>query len=215
MNAHHKKSTYKPPAPVHRARYSSGTAQLVADSSADQPAAPTTLARLGKAVERLPFGWQVRPCLSRPRLTQEGSAKADPPSSNPPTRSSTPSCLRSPSPQQRISSRKSSSTPSATRASRTCASASTSPTSSCPTSSTRSCAPVRRRSLCPVLDEFQSGPDASLRATGSLVALSLDDSEGEDVVAIDGRGASLSPSLSHSFRTSGGRLALAAQDASS
>lgn len=47
MNAHHRKRSYRPPPPKSTARFSSGTVDEGASS-------------LKKAVERVPFGWQVR-----------------------------------------------------------------------------------------------------------------------------------------------------------
>ncbi|GAA5909231.1 hypothetical protein JCM8208_005622 [Rhodotorula glutinis] len=137
MNAHHKKSTYKPPAPVHRARYSSGTTQLAAANSlgADQPAQPRQLARLSKAVERLPFGWQldaILPSFADPAAAQRLSHELE------------------------------------TAIGAACVS--------------YLCEGVNLADL--LVPEFLN----SFVRTGSLTALSLDDSEGEDVVAIDGRG---------------------------
>ncbi|GAA5856014.1 hypothetical protein JCM9279_003376 [Rhodotorula babjevae] len=135
MNAHHKKSTYKPPAPVHRARYSSGTAQLANSLDADQPARRTQLARLAKAVERLPFGWQldaIVPSLADPAAAQHLSQQL----------------------QDAVG--------------EACVS--------------YLCERVNLADL--LVPEFLN----SFVRTGSLTALSLDDSEGEDVVAIDGRG---------------------------
>ncbi|TNY23466.1 Proteophosphoglycan ppg4 [Rhodotorula diobovata] len=132
MNAHHKKSTYKPPAPVQRSRYSSGTA-LVADTASPEGARPR-LARLAKAVERLPFGWQldaIIPSLgstNAQHFTKELQDAVDE------------ACV------------------------------------------SYLCEGVNLADL--LEPEFLN----SFVRSGSLVALSLDDSEGEDVVAIDGRG---------------------------
>ncbi|BGP47873.1 hypothetical protein JCM10450v2_003738 [Rhodotorula kratochvilovae] len=131
MNAHHKKSTYKPPAPVQRARYTAGTAQL-SGTNADE--ACTQLARLSRAVERLPFGWQLDAII--PSVGSSGSA------------------VLADELKKAVS-------------------------EACPF---YLCEGVNLADL--LEPEFLN----SFIRTGSLVALSLDDSEGADVVAIDGRG---------------------------
>ncbi|GAA6051360.1 hypothetical protein JCM3770_004501 [Rhodotorula araucariae] len=131
MNAHHRKSTYKAPAPVQRARHTAGTAQT---SGANADEGHTQLARLSKAVERLPFGWQldaVVPSVGRSAPTafvDEVSAAI---------------------------------------------------TDACPF---YLCEGVNLADL--LVPEFLN----SFVRNGSLLALSLDDSEGADIVSIDGRG---------------------------
>ncbi|GAA5939458.1 hypothetical protein JCM3775_001718 [Rhodotorula graminis] len=133
MNAHHKKSTYRPPAPLHRARYSSGTAQLVlAEATA---AVPEQLARLTKAIERIPFGWQldaIVPSFADPAAAQQLSHELE--------HAIGVACV------------------------------------------SYMCAAVN------LADLLEPAFLNSFVRTGSLTALTLDDSEGEDVVAIDGRG---------------------------
>ncbi|BGP31838.1 hypothetical protein JCM10296v2_003615 [Rhodotorula toruloides] len=59
MNAHHKKASYKPPPPADRSRYSAG--ELLVPGKVEEGEAGSALARarLGKAVERIRFGWQL------------------------------------------------------------------------------------------------------------------------------------------------------------
>lgn len=56
MNAHHQKASYRPPPPVNKIRYAAVTVN--SDTLANSDA--QGLARLTRAVERIPFGWQVR-----------------------------------------------------------------------------------------------------------------------------------------------------------
>lgn len=56
MNAHHQKASYRPPPPVNKIRYAAVTVN--SDTLANLDA--QGLARLTRAVERIPFGWQVR-----------------------------------------------------------------------------------------------------------------------------------------------------------
>ncbi|BGP55271.1 hypothetical protein JCM8202_000654 [Rhodotorula sphaerocarpa] len=55
MNAHHQKASYRPPPPVNKFRYAAVTVNSDALANSDAQG----LARLTRAVERIPFGWQV------------------------------------------------------------------------------------------------------------------------------------------------------------
>jgi len=56
MNAHHKKSTYRPPPPRTAQHFSSNTLKLPLEKGDKEP---TAARQLWRAIERVPFGWQV------------------------------------------------------------------------------------------------------------------------------------------------------------
>ncbi|GAA5829971.1 hypothetical protein JCM5353_003932 [Sporobolomyces roseus] len=56
MNAHHKKSTYRPPPPRTAQHYSSNTLKLPLEKGDKEP---TAARQLWRAIERVPFGWQL------------------------------------------------------------------------------------------------------------------------------------------------------------
>ncbi|BGO99532.1 Proteophosphoglycan ppg4 [Rhodotorula toruloides ATCC 204091] len=63
MNAHHKKASYRPPPPSDRSRYSAGELFVPGKVEEGEYGSALTRARLGKAVERIPFGWQLEAIL--------------------------------------------------------------------------------------------------------------------------------------------------------
>ena len=76
MNTHHKKSTYRPPPPRNPQHFSSSTLQLPLTRSESSHSAQ----QLFKAIERVPFGWQVSlgsPRSARRRWEADNEAKLD------------------------------------------------------------------------------------------------------------------------------------------
>lgn len=64
MNAHHKKASYRPAPPSDRSRYSAGELLVPGKVEEGEEGSALARARLGKAVERISFGWQVSPAPS-------------------------------------------------------------------------------------------------------------------------------------------------------
>ncbi|BGP07819.1 Ribonuclease P protein subunit p40 [Rhodotorula toruloides] len=59
MNAHHKKASYRPAPPSDRSRYSAGELLVPGKVEEGEEGSALARARLGKAVERISFGWQL------------------------------------------------------------------------------------------------------------------------------------------------------------
>lgn len=72
MNAHHKKATYRPLPPRIPQHFSSATLQLPLDRSRDA----RSQSQLWKAVQRVPFGWQMDVVLPEPQ-TQSSPSLVD------------------------------------------------------------------------------------------------------------------------------------------